>query len=65
MSIINAELACRLRQERGLRLPANAEYSTPRLRYIAQRESEILDELETLDKELEFLRLSENKESTL
>lgn len=59
MTIITAEIAYRLRNDRGLLLPTNVEYSSPRLKEIAEREAELINELDRLDKELEFLKLFE------
>jgi hypothetical protein len=59
MTTITAELAYRLRHDRGLMLPPNGNYSNLRLKEIAIREAELIDELSKLDKELEFLKLFE------
>ncbi len=59
MNMITAELACRIRKDRGLTLPLNGEYSLPRLKFIAERQYALLEELDKLDKELEILKLLE------
>lgn len=51
-SPITADLARRLRFVRGLALPIDAKYESPRLQSIAVLQSALLAELQRLDEEL-------------
>lgn len=50
--IITPEIAKNIRCERGLSLPVSGVYSVPRLKEIAIRQKELLDELAKLDAEV-------------
>ena len=50
--MITIKMAKDLRCERGLLLPADKEYETPRLKEIAVRQAELMAEFEALDKEI-------------
>jgi len=52
---INPDLAWRMRNDRGLELPTNREYTIPRLKEIALLRSILQRRLEDLDKEIEQL----------
>ena len=49
---ISNEMAWRLRSERGLPLPTDREYESARIKEIAKRQREILDEYDALDIEI-------------
>jgi len=49
---ISNEMAWRLRSERGLSLPTDREYESPRIAEIAKRQRELLDEYDALDVEI-------------
>lgn len=50
--MIDAEICCNLRFERGLSLPVNGEYSLPRLKEIAIEMHDLLHRLAILDGQL-------------
>lgn len=60
--ITTANLAWRLRKERGLLLPVKSagEYSNPRLREIAIEQERLSADFARLDKEIETLAGAEN-----
>ena len=50
--MITNETVWNLRVERNVLLPTNKEYEIPRIKEIATRQRELLDEFTNLDKEL-------------
>ena len=50
--MITNEIAWNLRCERGLLLPPDRDYENPRVKEIAKRQKELMDEMDALDNEL-------------
>lgn len=59
--MITADIAYRLRFERGLALLISKEYSHPRLLAIAEEEKELFARLEALDNEIAEIKDNEEK----
>ena len=59
--LIDANLAWRLRSERGLKLNPYGNYATSRLKEIAIKQHKLFEELDALDNELESLSKNETQ----
>jgi hypothetical protein len=55
--MINSNMAWKIRADRGLMLPPDAEYTFPRLAQIAKMQSCLIRRLEALDNELKELAM--------
>jgi len=55
--MINSNMAWKLRADRGLMLPPDAEYTLPRLAEIAEAQAHLTRRLEALDNELKALAM--------